>query len=195
MLNTPIDEILSDENGVAVGFRSGQKAAKCGLIVGDPSYFPDKSKHVGKVVRKYCILSNPPPNTRESNSCQIIIPAKQVSPPRESDIYVLVLSGNHKTTPDGKFLALVSTTVETDDPETEIEPGVSMLGSVEEAFMTVDDIFEPKTDGRKDKVFLTKSYDATTHFETTVEDVMNVYERIFDRSLVLKSGTDAGSNN
>lgn len=193
MLHAPVDEVIYDGDGVAIGVRSGNKVAKCGFIAGDPSYFPGKTRQIGKVVRKYCILNTPPPNTRDSASCQIIIPAAQVSPPRKSDIYVLVLSNQHKTTPNGKFLALVSTTVETDNPEEELAPGVDLLGDIVESFLSVDDLYEPSGDGRTDKVFVTRSYDATTHFESAVDDVFNVYERIFDKPLVLSSDPDAGS--
>lgn len=193
MLHTPIDEVLYNSEGVAIGIRSGEKVAKCKMIVGDPSYFQHKVTHVGKVVRKYCILSSPPPNTRDSSSCQIIIPAAQVSLSRKSDVYVLVLSTHHKTTPEGRFLALVSTTVETSDPEKEVAPGVQLLGEVIESFTTVDDLYEPIDDGRKDKVFVTRSYDATTHFETSVDDMLDVYKRMFDKELVLTAGSDGGS--
>lgn len=193
MLQTPVDEILYNASGEACGIRSGSSVATCDFIVGDPSYFPARVIQTGRVVRKFCILSAPPPNTKDSTSCQIIIPAAQVSPPRKSDIYVLVLSENHKTTPAGKFLALVSTTVETDSPEAELQPGVDLLGpDVLESFVSVDDQYEPKEDGRKDKVFVSKSYDATTHFKTTVENVFELYERIFDKKLELSTGEATG---
>lgn len=188
MLQTSVDEVLYDEEGRACGIRSGDKVAKCNFVAGDPSYFPDRRTPKGKVVRKYCILDEVPPNTREATSCQIIIPAAQVSPPRKNDIYVLVLSDNHKTTPVGKFLALVSTTVESESPEAELEPGVALLGNVVHSFVVVDDLFEPATDGRTDKVFVSRSYDATTHFESTVDDVFDLYKRIYDKELVLTNG-------
>lgn len=193
MLRTPVDEILYNDDGVAIGIRSGEKVAKCNLIAGDPSYFPGMVNHAGKVVRKYCILTAPPPNTKESTSCQIIIPAAQVSPPRKNDIYVLVLSYNHRTTPEGRFLALVSTTVETDDPEEEVRPGIELLGDVIESFVAIDDLYEPKEDGKKNRCFVTKSYDATTHFETAVDDVFDVYKRIFGTDLILRKGPEGSS--
>lgn len=196
MLHTPVDEVLYDESGAACGIRSGDKVATCKFVAGDPSYFPGKSVLKGKVVRKYCVLNEPPPNSRESASCQIIIPAAQVSPHRKNDIYVLVVSNNHRTAPEGKYIALVSTTVETASPEDEVKPGVDLLGPVLESFVAVDDLFEPKDEGQADKVFVTNSYDATTHFESTVDDVFAVYKRIFGQDLVLGSGTSdaAGSS-
>jgi Rab GDP dissociation inhibitor len=195
MLNTPIDRVLYEPNtGNACGVESGGAVAHCKFIVGDPSYFPDRSVPSGKVVRQYCILTDVPPNTRESTSCQIIIPAAQVSPPRKNDIYVVVLSANHKTTPEGQYLALVSTTVETSDPIAELAPGRDLLGPIAESYVNVEEMYEPASDGRADKVFVTRSYDATTHFETTVDDVFDIYARIFDKDLVLGTGTDAGSS-
>lgn len=41
----------------------------------------------------------------------------------------------------------------------------------------MSDFFAPKDDGRESQVFVSKSYDATTHFETTCLDVLDVYRR------------------
>mmetsp|Transcript_10322 Transcript_10322/g.18596 ORF Transcript_10322/g.18596 Transcript_10322/m.18596 type:complete len:478 (-) Transcript_10322:265-1698(-) len=185
MLHTPVDEVLYDENGQACGIRSGKDAAKCKFVVGDPSYFPDKVEPSGKVIRCYCILEAPPPNTRDSSSCQIIIPARQVGPNRKHDIYILVVSEPHKVCPPGKYIALVSTTVETDNPANEIKPGLNLLGPIVNSFLSVDEMFVPKSSGKEDKTFITQTYDATTHFESCVEDVLDVYKRIFGIDLDL----------
>lgn len=47
------------------------------VVIGDPSYFRDKVKTVGKVVRAICLLDHPIPNTKNSLSSQIIIPGNQ----------------------------------------------------------------------------------------------------------------------
>jgi Rab GDP dissociation inhibitor len=39
-------------------------------------------------------------------------------------------------------------------------------------------LYTPTADGKQDNIFITKSYDATTHFETVAEDVADVWERI-----------------
>mmetsp|Transcript_492 Transcript_492/g.881 ORF Transcript_492/g.881 Transcript_492/m.881 type:complete len:503 (+) Transcript_492:132-1640(+) len=185
MLNTKIDQVFYNEKGEACGVAAGNAAAKCRFVVGDPSYFPSKVSLAGKVVRCYCILEAPPPNTRDSASCQIIIPARQVGAERKHDIYVLVLSGDHKVCPPGKYIALVSTTVETDNPRDEIKPGLDLLGPIVDSFFSVQEMYAPKDSGKEDKCYITKSYDATTHFETTVDDVMDVYKRIFGHDLDL----------
>ena len=73
---------------------------------------------------------------------------------------------------------MVSTTVETADPEKELQPGLDLLGPIEEKFFTVSDLMEPVDDGVASQVFITKSYDATTHFETTCSDVIAIYEKV-----------------
>jgi len=44
------------------------------------------------------------------------------------------------------------------------------------------------------QIFISKSYDATTHFETVCEDIMSTYERItgekFDLSAISLAGVD-----
>ncbi len=47
------------------------------MVIGDPSYFPDKTKKVGQVVRAICIMDHPIPQTKDGLSCQIIIPFSQ----------------------------------------------------------------------------------------------------------------------
>jgi len=59
MLNTPVDEIIYDAQGQAAAIRSGDQYATCKMIVGDPSYFPNKVKKTLRVVRAICILSHP----------------------------------------------------------------------------------------------------------------------------------------
>lgn len=174
MLDKPIDEIVY-EDGKVVGVKSGEETAKCKMVICDPSYAKDKVKKVGQVVRAICIMDHPIPNTKESLSCQLIIPQKQVS--RKSDIYVCCVSYTHQVAAKGFFLAIVSTTVETNNPEAELRPGLDLIGPVLEKFVSVSDLYEPASDGSSDQVFISTSYDATTHFETTCKDVLDIFRR------------------
>ena len=107
MLDKQIDEIII-ENGKFAGVRSGNEIARAKIVIGDPSYFPNLVKNTGRVVRTICILGGPGPNTKDADSTQIIIPQKQVN--RNSDVYVSVVSSSHNVAPEGKFIAMVSTT-------------------------------------------------------------------------------------
>lgn len=185
MLDKPIDEIVY-ENGKVVGVRSGAEVARTKCVVGDPSYFTDKVKKVGQVVRCICILNHPVPNTKDSLSCQIIIPQNQVG--RNSDIYVSCVSFAHNVSSQGHYIAMVSTTVETSNPEEELRHGLQVLGPIVEKFVSISDLYVPTDDGHESSVFISKSYDATTHFETTCDDVVDIFERVtgkpFDFSAV-----------
>ena len=65
--------------------------------------------------------------------------------------------------------------------------GLALLGSVDEKFVEVTDVYEPNESGQMDKAFISKGYDATSHFETTVEDVLEMYTRITGKVLDLSS--------
>ncbi|CAB4007117.1 Rab GDP dissociation inhibitor alpha [Paramuricea clavata] len=175
MLDKAIEGYTYDENGAINGVTSEGETVKTKCVIADPTYFPDKVKKVGKVARCICILTHPIRDTSNSSSCQIIIPQNQVG--RKSDIYVCCVSSSHHVCPSNFYVAMVSTTVETDNPEAELKPGLDILGTIEEKFLSVDDVFEPTDDGATSKVFLTNSYDATTHFETTCQDILALYKR------------------
>ena len=174
MLDKPIDEIVI-ENGRVVGVRSGSEIAKCKQVYCDPSYVPDKVRKSGQVVRCICLLDHPIQNTKDALSTQIIIPQKQVG--RRSDIYVSLVSYTHQVSAKGWFVGMVSTTVETDNPENEIKPGLDLLGPIAQKFVCVSDYFEPTDNGLESQVFISQSYDATTHFETTCLDVLDIFKR------------------
>jgi Rab GDP dissociation inhibitor len=54
-------------------------------------------------------------------------------------------------------------------------------------------LYEPLEDGRTDFVYLSKSYDATSHFETTTDDIRDLYRRAAGEELVVE-GLREGQN-
>ncbi|XP_014204714.1 rab GDP dissociation inhibitor beta [Copidosoma floridanum] len=174
MLDKPVDEIVKKDK-IVVGVRSGNEIATCKQLFCDPSYVPDLVKKVGQVIRCICLLDHPVPSTNDALSTQIIIPQKQVN--RNSDIYVSLVSHTHQVAAKGWFIAMVSTTVETSNPEVEIKPGLDLLGPVRQKFTYISDYMEPLNDGLENQLFISKSYDATTHFETTCLDVLDIFKR------------------
>eukprot|EP01101_Sappina_pedata_P011729 TRINITY_DN7929_c0_g1_i1.p3 TRINITY_DN7929_c0_g1~~TRINITY_DN7929_c0_g1_i1.p3 ORF type:complete len:441 (+),score=226.10 TRINITY_DN7929_c0_g1_i1:38-1360(+) len=183
MLDKPIEEIIYGADGRVTGVKSQGEVAKCKFVVGDPSYFPNKVRKTGKAVRILCILNHPIPNTNGENSCQIILPQRETK--RANDIYIMCISSEFLVVPKGKFIAIVSTTMEGEDPIKECAQGLALLGPVEQQFVSVSDILEPTDDGTKDQVFVSTSYDGTSHFETTSEDVLNIYKRITGKDMDL----------
>jgi Rab GDP dissociation inhibitor len=183
MLNKPVQEIVYGPEGKVVGVKSEGEVAKSKIVIGDPSYFPDKVKKVGQVASCICILSQPIPGTNNAESAQIIIPQKELK--RKYDIYISVVSYAHNVAPKGRWIALVSTQVETNKPEAELQEGIKLLGKVDEIFYNVRDLYEPLEDGRKDQVFISKSFDPETHFDKSCEDILDIYKRITGKDMDL----------
>lgn len=85
MLNTNVDEVVY-ENGVATGIKATMTGiepemkfeTKAKMILGDPSYFPNKVKVTGHVLRAICVLKHPLAGTHDADSAQLIIPQSQV---------------------------------------------------------------------------------------------------------------------
>ncbi|CAG9460654.1 unnamed protein product [Pedinophyceae sp. YPF-701] len=182
MLDRPDAEVVF-EAGKAVGVKVEGEVARCKFVVGDPTYFPDKVQTVSRVVRCMCIMSHPVPNTDDAHSCQVIIPQRQVN--RQSDIYIFACSYAHHVAPQGKWLAFVSTTVETSNPEQELAPGLALLGPVDCKFVEVTEVKEPTNVAQDDGCYISKGYDATSHFESTINDVLDMYKRITGKELDL----------
>lgn len=176
MLNKPVDGFEFDADGKVCGVRSGEEVARAPVVICDPSYAVEKTKTTGKVIRAICVLAAPIPNTNKCVSCQIIIPQKQLQ--RKSDIYVMMVSHAHSVAHAGKYIAIVSATVETAYPERELQPALDLLGPIENKFVSVSELREPIDPSFKDNVFVTKSYDATSHFESAAQEVLELWLKI-----------------
>jgi len=96
------------------------------------------------------------------------------------DIYIAVVSSAHNVCPKGYYIAIVSTIAETkSNHHLELAPGLERLGKIEERFIGPPiPIYEPLESGNGDGVYISRSYDATSHFETTTDDVRDLYRRV-----------------
>lgn len=190
MLDTPIDEMLFTDDKKFAGVITKEGKATAPVVIADPTYFPDRVKSTGqKVIRALCFLDHPVPNTHDSDSAQIVIPQNQVG--RKNDIYVAVLSSVHAVVPKGYYLAIVSTIIETTTPHVELEPAFNLLGPRLDTLMGIAELFEPIDDGKKENIFISKSYDASSHFESATDDIKDMYFRITGKELDLsKTGAD-----
>ncbi len=114
--------------------------------------------------------------------------------------------------PKGYYIAIVSTIAEnSSNHHLELQPGFERLGKIEEKFMGAPiPLYEPLESGMNDNIFISKSYDATSHFETTTgklepnemsgykfnvypDDVRDVYRRAEGEELVVE-GLREGTN-
>ena len=96
-----------------------------------------------------------------------------------------MVSSGHAVCARGLHIAIISTTVETDNPEAEIQPALELLGPLLEMFVSVSDLHEPINDAAAESLYITKSYDATSHFESSSRDVLAIYETITGEKLDL----------
>lgn len=58
--------------------------------------------------------------------------------------------------PKGKYIAFVSAEVETENPEAELEPGLALLGHIDEKIIDMYDMYEPVNDSSLDNCFISK---------------------------------------
>lgn len=114
-----------------------------------------------------------------------------------------MVSSAHNVCPKGYYVAIVSTIAESDaNHHLELEPGFERLGEVEERFFgPPTPLYEPVESGEKDNIYISRSYDATSHFETTTgkprptdmksllirpDDVRDLYRRATGEELVVE---------
>jgi Rab GDP dissociation inhibitor len=178
----------------AVGVKAEGVVAKAKLVVADPSYVPSKVKAVGKVVRFIAIMNHALVGSNGSPSCQVIFPGNYIG--RKNDVYMFCISGSHKVAAADHWVAFASTTVEGPTEgltaqqiaERELKTAFPLASPAQEIFYDMYDEFEPIDDGVADRLVISKTYDATSHFETAITDVMDMYKRCMGKDLVLTSG-------
>lgn len=200
MLRTPIDEILYNEDGTVKGIRSGKENAYCKWLIMDPTYFPDLSKSVGRVSRGIFILDGPieecikqlkSKGDKIPTSAQIIIDYHQAG--RKSDVYVTTQGSGHKVVPANLkkpfMLGFVSANAEAETPAEDLKSGIDILSraGIREQFLFTTEVTCPKDGLTAKNIFISKGYDATSHFETTVQDVLEMYTKITGKVIDLKA--------
>ncbi|KGG50616.1 hypothetical protein DI09_191p10 [Mitosporidium daphniae] len=153
-------------------------------VIGDPSYFPSFVETKSKIIRAVCILPGPVPHTGGIDSLQIIIPQRELL--RLSDMYITVLSHAHGVAPSPFFLAYISTLQEQEhlDPIDEISSALALLGPVLECFVFISNYCVPaKNSSCPQNLFISRSYDSSSHFESVCADVKELYHQITGRHI------------
>lgn len=68
--------------------------------------------------------------------------------------YLFCCSYSHNVAPKGKYIAFVTSEAETDNPETELKPGVDLLGPIDEIFYETYDRYVPVNKSETDNCFI-----------------------------------------
>ena len=101
-----------------------------------------------------------------------------------------MVSHSHLICSKGMNVAIISATVETENPEEEIAPAVGLLGDVLEMFVSVSTVYDPVPDEKGSNLWITSSYDATSHFESSSVEILDIYEKIIGEKLDLNIEAD-----
>ncbi|KAF2345593.1 GDP dissociation inhibitor [Trinorchestia longiramus] len=148
-LDTPVLSIkpshISSDTNFEVEFydKINNKKEKIAVkyIISDPTYFPEHVHVAKKVIRCTCIVRGVPKMLPKEGSSQIIFLSSKLK--RKNDIYALFVTDSEKAAPEGYYVVLLSTIVETDYPEQEVEGVVMKLGNVVQRFYSVTELLEP----------------------------------------------------
>lgn len=89
-----------------------------------------------------------------------------------------MVSNAHAVCAKDLYICIISASVETQDPQAEIKPALELIGPSKEMFVQVSEQHEPINNWEGENLHITRSYDATSHFETSDEEVLAIYERI-----------------
>lgn len=63
-----------------------------------------------------------------------------------------MVSSAHNVAAAGNYIAIVSTAVETSDPEAELKPAMDLLHPIVEKFVCISDQYAPTDDGTESQV-------------------------------------------
>merc|ERR1711982_269044 len=115
---------------------------------------------------------------------------KTVQAPSQNDIYIMMVSWAHNIAAKDKYVAIVSTVVESSNPEAEIKPAIDLLGPVLQKFIQVSEYRVPVDDGSKDNIYVTTSYGPSSHFEDDTAEVLRMWKTLNGSDLDLSYTPD-----
>lgn len=101
----------------------------------------------------------------------------------------MMVSGVHNVCQKGYYVAIVSTTVETNNPRAEVQPALDLIGkeNIREMFESISDSYVAKSDGTENQVFISNSFDPSSHFEAETEAVLRIYKKITGEDIDLEN--------
>ena len=98
----------------------------------------------------------------------------------------MMVSAVHSISKKDFYVAIVSTTVETNNPMEEIKGALELCGKIKEKFVRITERYVP-TAKSNDGLFISESFDATSHFENETENVLKLYTEITGKEIDLEN--------
>lgn len=96
-----------------------------------------------------------------------------------------MVSYSHLICAKGIYVVSISTTIETANPMEEIQPAINLLGPILDMFVSESTLYDPLEDGKSSNLWISKSYDPSSHFEVASTDILEIYEKIVGEKLDL----------
>jgi len=134
-------------------------------------------------VRLFAVLKHPPNLCKGARSCQLLIPGAQCG--RKHDVYVFAGGKGHGMAPTDTWYVAASTRVEGSSEGSALEVAkqefaslLPLLKPAKKLLAEVVPYHEPKDDGTESNLFVCASPDETTHFDSTQDEVEELFERI-----------------
>ena len=151
----------------------------------------------GLIVRAICILDHPLPGgiqnaistpnrhhpLPDAPACQIVLAAAELS--RKNDVHIVVCGHSHHICASGRYVAAVSTVVETDHPEQEIEAALALLGPIHTKLVSSSPRLEANVSGDNDGIWVTSSCAASPNIDIDMVDVLKMWQHIHGREFSL----------
>lgn len=93
------------------------------------------------------------------------------------------MGATHGVCKKGYYIVIISTTKEKESVEEDMSVAFELVGKILHRFDIEEVMYEAKD--YSDNIFITSSLDATSHFESSAEDVCKVYEAMTGKQLDL----------
>lgn len=97
----------------------------------------------------------------------------------------MMVSSVHCISKKDFYIAIISTTIETKNPMEEIQGALAMCGKIKEQFVSIKKRYVATNTKSNDGLFISESFDATSHFENETENVLKLYTEITGKQLDL----------
>lgn len=192
MLNVNITKMEFDEAeklwNVSGVYEGEQVSCKAKNIIANPSYMlsigQEKLLRKGETItRVICIIDHPIKELKNCHAAQLIIPQKQTK--RNSDIYVLLIDSNFGVCKKGTSLAIISANKEHSNVDEDLKVAFGIIGPIKYRFVAEEVVYTPLDRQFKNGLAITDTLDATSHFESAAENVIEIYKAMTGKDLDL----------
>lgn len=97
----------------------------------------------------------------------------------------MMIGQAHGVCKKGFFLAIISTTSESTNPDLDLKIAYDIIGPIKYKFITEEVMYEPIALNSQNNWFISKTLDPTSHFESAADNVLEIYKAITGKDIDL----------